>query len=368
MTMMPLKTLFRVAAVLGVGVGSAHAQMSLGLTAGVDRVENPLLEPVSPGSVTLFRVEPTYVYLAQGDRIRQRFSAAAVVERSSDTALLASRQYPSLGYMWTYSWPTSSLEFRTALTDTATRNTQFRELGRVTVDTKERQLDAGVRWDQELTPRTRMLVDMSTGRTRFDSDVFEDYREQRASTRFSWEASERMVYFFEPSYRKLMPTGTDPDTSQNRWLIGVRGDLTPEWSIAASAGHARARGFQASKGTVTQLQLNYTGSRFTSGLEWARDLDTGGTEAVYVSTQSIGLRFGYRVAEGTLVRLGYAHSRSDGPTGGRGSTVSLNLDHELSAQWTWTMGFEDRRSSGETRETGRGKAIRAGLTYAYPGR
>jgi hypothetical protein len=366
--MKTVRSFFRLTALMCAGIGSAHAQLSLGLSAGVERIENPLLESVSPGGVTVLRVAPTYTFEAQGDRMRMRFTAGAVVERSSNTALVASREYPSLGYSWAYNWPTSTLELRASLTDSATRNTEFRDLGRVTIDTRERALEAGVRWDQEITARTRVILGLSTGRTSFDSALLEGYREQELSSRFTWEANERMVYFFEPSYQRLLPSGQGLDASQSRWLVGARGELAPSWSLTASAGQARSRGSLPSRGTVTQLQLTYTGSLVTTGIEWSRDLTASGTEAVYVATQSLGLRVGYRIAEGALLQLGYLQSRSDGPTGGRGSTFSLSLENELSAHWTSVLGFEDRKSRDESRNTGRGRAFRAGLTYAYPGR
>lgn len=368
MTMKPVATFLGFAAVMCSGMGAANAQMTLGLTAGVDRLDNPLLDVRSPGGVTLLRVEPTYAFVSESDRVRQRFSAGAVIERSSNTALLASREYPSLGYTFAYNWPTSTLELRTALTDSATRNTEFEDTGRVTIDTRERTVEAGARWDQELTARTRLALELTTGRTRFDTALLTGYREQRLTSRFNWEANERLVYFLEPSYQRLIPSGSAPDATQSRWMVGMRGDLSSEWSLAASAGYARARGPRPSRGTVTQLQLTYTGSLVTTGLEWSRDIAASGTEAAYVSTQVLGLRMGYRISEGALLRLTYSQSRSDGAAGGRGSAVGLTLENELSAHWTSLLGFEVRRSKDDAGATGKGKALRAGLTYAFPGR
>ncbi len=87
------------------------------------------------------------------------------------------------------------------------------------------------------------------------------------------------------------------------------------------------------------------------------------------STQAFGLSVGYRISEGAQLRFGYEQSRSDGTTGGRGNTFSLSLENELSAHWRSTVAFEDRRSQfDEPPSEGRGRAIRVGLTYVYPGR
>jgi hypothetical protein len=367
--MAAVRSFVRLAATLCAGIGAAHAQMTLGLTSGVERIENPRLEAVSPGGVTLLRLEPTYSYDVQGDRMRMQFNLGAVIERSSNTALTASREYPSLGYLWTYNWPASMLELRASLTDSATRNTEFRDLGRVVVDTKEREIETGARWEQELTKRTRLALSLTSGRTTFDSGLLAGYREQALTGRFTWEASERVVYYYEPSYRRLLPSGLGLDASQNRWLIGARGELSSEWSVTASAGQARARGDRPSKGTVTELQLAYAGSRATTAINWSRDLATSGTEASYVVAQTFGLNFGYQITERAILRVGYEQSLSDGAARGRGNTISLSLENELSAHWRSTLAFEDRRSRfSEIRSTGRGRSILAGLNYVYPGR
>jgi hypothetical protein len=213
-----------------------------------------------------------------------------------------------------------------------------------------------------------LALEVTNGRTRFDSALLEGYREQRLTSRVTWEANERLVYFLEPSYQRLLPSGPAPDATQSRLMAGMRGDLSSEWTLAASAGYARARGPRASRGTVTQLQLTYTGSLVTAGLEWSRDIAASGTEAAYVTTQALGLRVGYRITEGALLRLTYSQSRSDGGAGGRGSAVALALENELNANWSSTVGIEERRSKDEAGATGKGRAIRAGLIYAFPGR
>jgi len=47
---------------------------------------------------------------------------------------------------------------------------------------------------------------------------------------------------------------------------------------------------------------------------------------------------------------------------------TLALENELGANWTSLLGIEDRRSRAVGGTSASGVAVRASLTYAYPGR
>ena len=366
--MQRVPTYLRAAVILCVGSGIAHAQHSVSVSTGIERVENPLLSSTSPGGVTVLRIAPNYVFEGQGDRTRSRFSAGAVLERSSDTALVAHRDYPSLGYTWAYSWPTASVELRASLAESATRNSEFRDLGRVSIDSRERSVVTGAVWDQEMTARTRWAVSVNNTRVSYDSTLLEDYRELGASSRLSWDATERDLYFVEPSYSRLTPSGGGTVASQTRWLVGTRKGLTPDWLLNAHVGQARTGGIQKSKGTLGRLQLTFSGSRLSSEVEWSQDVSASGLAAAYVQTKALGLRLGYRIAEGVAIMASAARSESGGVSGGRGNSFAISLENELSPHWTSTLGFEDRQSRDASGTSGKGWAIRAGVVYAFPGR
>ncbi len=364
MTVKKTNTLLGAACALMWATG-AHAQHSVRLLTEVERIENPSLLSVSPGSVNLLRAAADYAYELQGDRTRSRFSAGIVLERSSDTLLLASRNYPSLGYTWAYTWPTASLELRANLTEAATRNSRSEDLGLVSIDTRERTTVAGARWNKDLTERTRLTLDAANNRVSYDSALFESYREQEISSRITWEASERTSYYFEPGYSRLSPLGVGPDSRLSRWIVGTRGELAPSWAITAFAGQARASGATASTGGLTGLQLDYTGNRLTSGLEWTRDLQPVGSASGYIRTEMLELRAGYQLTQGARLSASATRSKWGGIGGGTGHISRLTLENELSERWSSRLGIEDRRLKSVAGTSGRGWAIRAGLIYSY---
>ncbi|WP_143435907.1 hypothetical protein [Hydrogenophaga sp. IBVHS1] len=343
----------------------ALAQHSVRILTEVERIENPGLLSVNLGGATVLRAAAEYSYVSSSDRIRSRFSAGAVLERSSNTLLLASRNYPSLGYTWAYNWPTANLELRANLAEAATRNTQFEELGLVTVDARERTVVTGAQWNKDLTERTQLRLDVANNRVSYDSAVLAGYRELEMTSRLSWAQSERTTYYFEPGYARLTPLGAGAESNLTRWAVGTRGELSPNWALGAFAGQARASGAASIRTALGGLQLTYTGSQLTSGIEWSRDLQPVGTAASYVRTEALGLVMGYQLTQSARISASTTRSRSGGVAGGVGHLTRLTLENELSERWSSTLGVEDRKFRGVTGTTGRGWAIRAGLIYLY---
>ncbi len=356
------------AAAMCAGVGSVHAQYSVNISTEVEQIENPLLSPVNPGGVTVVRLVPTYTYEAQGDRTRSRFTAGAVIERSSNTQRLASRNYPSLGYTWGYTWPTADIELRGNLAESATRNTELQDLGRVTVDGKERTAVLGATWNKDLTARTRLTLGAENNRVTYDTPLLVDYREQEVFSRFSWEATERTTYYVEPAFSRLLPAGGIPDSRLNRWLVGSRAQLAPDLSLTASLGHARATGFMPSSATVGGVQLTHTGTRLTTEFELQRGMEPLSSTSGYVRAEVLRVRLGYQLSESATISASYRRSESIGPAGATGTVLGLTLNNELASNWSSLLGVEDRKSNYVVGGTGTGWSVRAALIYLFPGR
>lgn len=357
-----------VAATMLAGMGSVHAQYTVNVSTEVEQIDNPLLSPVNPGGVTVIRLVPTYTYEAQGDRSSSRFTAGAVIERSSNTDRLASRNYPSLGYTWGYTWPTADIELRANLAEAATRNTELQDLGRVTVDGKERTTVLGATWNKDLTARTQLTLGAENNRVTYDTPLLIDYREQEVRSRFSWEATERTTYYVEPVHARLTPTRGIPESRLNRWLVGARSQLAPDLTLTASVGHARASGFMPSSATVGGLQLMHTGTRLTSEVELLRSMEPISSTSGYVRADALRVRLGYRLSEGATVSANFARSESIGLSGATATVLGVVLNNELSSNWSSILGVEDRKSTYVVGGTGTGWSVRAALVYLFPGR
>lgn len=350
------------------GMGNALAQSSVSLSGSVERIENPRLLAVSPGGATVLRVAPRYTYALRGDQSSSRFSLGAGVERSSNTALVASRVYPSIDYVWERSWPDATVELRASLAEDSTRNTQFDDVGQVTVDSRERTVLAAGAWTKELTERSQLAMSVNASRVSYDTALLDGYQELRFVSRMAWDAAERTSVFIEPAYFHLSPSGSARDSKQLRLTGGLRTELSPEWSLSAFAGQARIRSHTTVDGALGGLLLTYAGERLSSELEVNRELSVAGVAASYLRTENMRLRVGYRIAEGVTLSSSLSSVKSRGASDSRGTEARLTLENELNRDLTSTLGVEGRRSTSLGGSTGKGWAVRAGLTYVYSGR
>lgn len=350
------------------GMGNALAQSSVSLSGSVERVENPRLAAVSPGGATVLRVVPRYTYALRGEQSSSRFSLGAGVEHSSNTALVASRVYPSADYVWERNWPDATFELRASLAEDSTRNTQFDDAGQVTVDSRERTVLAAGAWTQELTERSRLAMSVNAARVSYDTATLVDYQELRFVGRTSWDAQERTSVFLEPAYFHLSPSGNARDSRQLRLTGGLRTELNPEWAFSGFAGLARTRSSTTLDGALGGLLLTYAGERLSSELEVNRDLSVAGVAGSYLRTENMRLRLGYRMAEGATLSASLSRVKSSGASESRGTEARLTLENELYRDLTSTLGVEGRRSTTLGGSTGKGWAMRAGLTYVYSGR
>lgn len=348
--------------------GNAFAQSSVSLSGSVERIENPRLAAVSPGGATVLRVVPRYTYALRGDQSSSRFSLGAGIERSSNTALVASRVYPNIDYVWERSWPDATFELRASLAEDSTRNTQFDDLGQVTVDSRERRVLAAAAWTRELTERSRFATSVNAARVSYDTALLEGYQELRFVGRTTWDAAERTSLYLEPAYFHLSPTGNTRDSRQLRLSGGLRIELNPEWSLSSFAGLARTRSSTTLDGALGGLLLTYAGERLSSELEINRDLSVAGVAGSYLRTENMRLRLGYRMAEGANLSASFSRVKSRGASDSTGTEARLTLENELNRDLTSTLGVEGRRSTSLGGSTGKGWAVRAGLTYVYSGR
>lgn len=350
------------------GTGNALAQSSVSLSGSVERIENPRLAVVSPGGATVLRVAPRYTYALRGDQSSSRFSLGAGIERSSNTALVASRVYPSIDYVWERNWPDTTFELRASLAEDSTRNTQFDDVGQVTVDSRERTVLASGAWTRELTERSRFAMSVNAARVSYDTALLVGYQELRFVGRMAWDAAERTSLYLEPAYFHLSPTGSARDSKQLRLTGGLRIELNPEWSLSSFAGLARTRSSTTLDGALGGLLLTYAGERLSSELEVNRDLSIAGVAGSYLRTENMRLRLGYRMAEGANLSASLSRVKSRGASDSTGTEARLTLENELSRDLTSTLGVEGRRSTSLGGATGKGWAVRAGLTYVYSGR
>jgi len=345
----------------------AMAQNTLTVPIEVVRISNPGLVTESPGSVTLYRLNPQYTLRMVQDSSRTELSLGGLIERSSNTDLSASRTLPSVGLLWERSTPVAVLQLRASLEEASTRETEFAEFGRVTRDSTQRTGVLGGQWTRELEAGTSLELATSYLRVSYDTPFLVAYNEARGTVTYRFDSSPNARYALTASVARLNPDGSAESASRGGVGLGYEIDLSEGLTLSATAGAVRTTALSRKTHPVGFLRLTYLGERVRSDVGWSRDVSASGTVGGYVRSENVDGSMIFPFTADTSLSVGIGHARSLG--GVRDATASANVRilSELTRFWMFTIGLEHRRSMPSGLPTAQGNAVALGLIYSRPG-
>lgn len=344
----------------------AFAQNSLTVPVEVLRVGNPDLAPESRGNVTLYRIHPQYTLRSVQGSARTELALGAMVERSSDTSLSADRNLPSLRFLWENSTPLSVFGLRAAVEESSTRETDFEDFGRVSIDSKARTGTLGGTWTQNLSQDTSLETAVSHSRVSYDTPQFVDYSESLGSVTYQSRMSPNSRYSVMGSLSQLDPSGSLPNGTRLELGGGYEIELREGTLLNVKFGAVRTSAEVRKTDPVGGMRLAYTGERASYSVAWAREVSSGGTQGGYTKSDSFDALVTYPFTVNTSASLGVSRVKSLEIGRETGTTAYLRMRSELSQFWTLTVGVEQRRASSDRSPTGRGNSVAVGLTYSHP--
>lgn len=342
------------------------AQNSLTVPMEIVRVSNPDLSAESSGSVTLYRINPQYTLQTIQGSSRTELTLGGMVERSSNTDLSANRTLPSVRVLWENASPVEVFGLRASLEEASTRETEFAEFGRVTLDSTQRTGTVGGTWTRNLTARSFLELAASHARVSYDTAALVDYSETRGSAAYRFESSPSSRYSLSTSAARLKPSGGGVSASRGEVGLGYEVDLREGLTLNARAGVVHTSAPRGKTDPVGALRLVYTGERVGYSFEWARDVSLGGSLAGYTRSETFGASLTYPFTVDTSLSFGYSQARSLEADQNVGATVYARVRSELTRFWALTMGLESRRARSSGGPAARGNSLAVGLVYAHP--
>ena len=344
----------------------AMAQNMLTVPVEVVRLSNPELSAERSGGVTLFRIHPQYTLQSIQGSSRTELTLGGMVEKSSNTDLSANRTLPSVRLLWENASPVEVFGLRASLEEASTRETEFAELGRVTLDTTQRTGTLGGSWTRNLTERSVIELAASHARVGYDTASIVDYSETRGSLEYRFELSPSSRYSLTSIAARLKPSGGGASVSRSEFGLGYEIDLRQDVTLNARVGVAHINAPVGKTDPVGALRIAYTGERVGYALEWARDVSLGGTSGGYTRSETFGGSFNYPFTVDTSLALGFSQARSFEADRDVGVTVYARIRSELSRFWAFTMGLEHRRAKSSGTPSVSGNALAVGFVYAHP--
>lgn len=374
--MSPRITSLLLPACLGCASLPVGAQNTLTVPIEIVHVSNPNLIPDGTGdesrrgSANLVRLNPQYTLEMASGASRTQLSLGALIERSSNTALSADRNLPSLGVLWEGRGPTSIIGLRASLTEASTRETEFADFGRVALDSTQRTGTIGATWTKELTTDTSLELDAFHARVTYDTARARDYQETGGSVRYRWQTNPNSRYSLTASTARQRQESIAGDPSNRATRHGVvldyETDLSESLTLGANVGGMRAGSTDPRTYAVGGFRLARAGERLTYTLEWDVDVNADATARGYTRVSTFGLSLGYSITAQTSLTAGASLARSMNGDRGEGTVLYTQIRTELSPFWAATAGLEHRRARMTGFPFAQGHSVTLGLVYTHP--
>lgn len=343
-----------------------QAQNMLTVPMEVLWVSNPDLVAESRGNVALYRINPQYTLQMIHGSARTELALGGMIEKSSNTDLSANRTLPSVRVLWESASPVDVFRLRASLEESSTRETEFAEFGRVTLDSTQRTGTLGGSWTRNLTAVSSVELALSHARQSYDTPSLVDYSESLASADYRIEASANSRYWLSTRASRLSPEGTGEGVSRAELGLGYEFDLTEGVRLNATAGAVRTNALRSETDPVGALRLTYTGEKVGYVVAWSREVSASGSTAGYTRSENFEASMTYPFTIDTSMSLGVGHAKSLEPDGSSGLTAYARIRSELTRFWALTMGLEQRRARSSIESSARGHVVSVGLQYSHP--
>lgn len=344
----------------------ALAQNTLTVTTELARVSNPELAEVDRGSVTLIRTSPVYTIRREEANSLTEFAFGGTIERSSNTNLSANRELPRASVLWQNTGQLAVLELRASLEEASTRETEFADFGRVTLDSTERTGTLGARWTRDLTAQSRLELSALHRQVDYDAPLLVDFSETQGSAVYGFEPSDVVRYTATLGVARLNPEGGGESASRTGIGVGYQRDLTEELTVNANVGAVRVTLPQRKTFGIAGLRLGYEGERIGYTVSWSREVSAGGSVGGYERSEAYDASVSYPWSATTSLSVGAGRTRSLEADRNIGTTAYARVRSELTQFWALTFGLESRRAKPPGRPSASSNSAVVGLVYQNP--
>lgn len=348
------------------GSQSALAQNALNVPMEFVRISNPDLSAESSGSVTLFRIHPQYTLQNVQGSSRTELSLGGLIERSSNAGLSANRTLPSVRVLWESASPVNVRSVHASLEEESTRETDFVELGQVTLDSTRRTGTIGGRLFRQVSAGSTLELLASHALVSYDTPLLVDYSETRGSVAYRFETSAVARNSLTASAERLNPDGAHASASRVGVVLGRETNISDGLTLNGTGGAVWTSAPSRKTDLVAGLRLAYEGERLDYSVAWARDIRASGSVGGYVRSQHFDASVRIPLSVNISLAFGVGHAQSLEADRDAGITAHARFRSELTRFWAWTLGFEHRQSRPDGGPSARGNAVNLGLVYAHP--
>lgn len=357
------------------GVGAASAQSpsiySLDVPVEVEYASNPQMAVGGSAATTWLRATPTFKagYVRGNDRYD--LDASVTAEKSSNTAVAQDRLDPRVRGAWSHEDPRNRTELALLLDRSALRTLDVREQLPQGVDGSRTLLAASGKWQHDVDERTTFAGEARQEWVRFSGSPDPDYRLTVASARLTRQRDERLSWYAAVDgqlYRAGSVPGAAAGGRPRSSVVGALAGMTMAVSEAlrvdAAVGPVRFSGGSLRTDWQGVIKADYTGQRWSAGVDLARTPGVQSTLGGLVVTEEMRMRLRYELGDRTRLELAAGHAREKAARTER-TLASAAWVRQLTPSWQVAFKGSVQRQAGPA-GTARGTGVGVLLTYNAP--
>lgn len=354
---------------LGQGLAQTPTQHQFSFPSGVQLDSNPGLSAGSGSSVWIWRANPQYTYLRQQAASSWSVTAAANLERSSNTALSDNRLDPSLSGVFQQQGLRSNWSLQAAAAQSSTRATELETTGLVTLDRTQTTYTLGWGGQHLLSERWSLSGGVDVRDIRYDTLALVENRTTSANIglTYGWSALETVS--LQGSVSRYQPgqggtpglarpsTNTNLTASYNREVSS-----TLEWG--ARLGLVRITGANADTSWQGGVSLAYQAPRYQATLDLGRNVTSSGLLGGFTTNHALRGSISYPLSERSRIGGSVAYTRNVGnaPTRDASTTWGLSASTDLTPFWQLALNLQQRQAQ---RATGNASGTQVGVNLVY---
>lgn len=316
---------------------AATWEQALSLPVSVEYESNPRLSETDRQSVRRTLLTPDYSLTAT-DGTDQWFARLRLrIERSSNTAISADREDPSIDLGWNHAHETGQFGLTAHFDKKSTRLSELEDTGQLTNDNTRRSRTLSANWSNALSERYTLNLNASLNKVSFDGagSGLNDYQDKSISAQLGYSLDAQTDTFARISLSRFEPV-SGSSTKIRSLDIGATWALSERINITGSAGVNDSSGATTESGWQARFDMSYLTERSHSNLGLSRTRSPSGAGVVNESNQ---LQAGWRYALSERDNVGVNFNWRENLSTNTGKTLRLgaNYTRQLSPSWDFRV-------------------------------
>lgn len=339
--------------------------LSAGLTAEYD--SNPALSAAANG---VWRLSATPAYSLKRAVGADEWDArlGLRVERSSNAAVSAGREDPSLNLSWRRATPTGGFGLSLGYEEASTRVTEFQDTGLVAADGSRVSQSLAGNWSLALDERRSLALNASHSAVSYRGGTLTDYRSLGAGLTYSVAWDERTEPYLRLSASRHEPAAGAASNSYD-FLAGLRLSRSERLNLDLAAGLNRTEAAGASSsrgGWQGSVKLDYALDPLSGfGLDLGRSVASSGGGG-FAESDQLAVHWSRALAERDTLGADLSWRKSRTLTAGDTRQLGLWGSRALGDLWSLRLSYQFRQREGGGVAAASGQVLALTLSYAHP--